>query len=319
MLRLIGGTGRSGTTILKLLFEKHSRVAIIPESRITLDPDGLVDYVRSLNDNWSPYLFHRKTKRLIDFLNSLKRPENNRFLWRILSHLPQRYRPRNYQIRIDDYCKDYETLVAKLESELVEFSYEGRWIGNEFAEPELLLFKKHDMVAIKKAISGFYGSVMDSILSQASADYFVEDNTWNIIHYDTLYELFPHGNLVHILRDPRDVVASYVKQSWMPSDPVESAHIVSALLDRWNMIKVTVPVESYKEVSLYRLVDRTRIVLGEICDFWEMPWEEALLSVDLNASNRGRWKNDISNDKIQKVAIILEKHIEAFELLDGNG
>ena len=52
----IGGTGRTGTTILRqVLGTHHQIVAVATELRIIADPDGLLDLFLSLTERWSPY------------------------------------------------------------------------------------------------------------------------------------------------------------------------------------------------------------------------------------------------------------------------
>lgn len=61
---LIGGTGRSGTTILKNVFNNHPEVANITEWRITIDPDGLIGFYNTFSSGWSPFLYDIKIRRL---------------------------------------------------------------------------------------------------------------------------------------------------------------------------------------------------------------------------------------------------------------
>ena len=47
----IGGTGRSGTTILKKVLQQHSNIVTIPnELRIIIDPDGILDLFNALTE-----------------------------------------------------------------------------------------------------------------------------------------------------------------------------------------------------------------------------------------------------------------------------
>src|SRR4030067_2993000 len=53
---LIGGTGRSGTTILKRVLSNHSAVVALPmELRVIVDPGGALDLISALSNRWSPY------------------------------------------------------------------------------------------------------------------------------------------------------------------------------------------------------------------------------------------------------------------------
>src|SRR5437762_2352789 len=66
----IGGTGRSGTTILFRLLESHPLVVKGPtELRIHVDPGGAIDLVRALTDNWSPYQGDIAIQRFIRLMN----------------------------------------------------------------------------------------------------------------------------------------------------------------------------------------------------------------------------------------------------------
>ena len=52
----IGGTGRSGTRILKESFTGRPEfVGFTNELRIIVDPDGVLDLISSLDEHWSPY------------------------------------------------------------------------------------------------------------------------------------------------------------------------------------------------------------------------------------------------------------------------
>ena len=74
---LIGGTGRCGTSILRRILATHSEVAALPiEHKITVDPEGIIDFYNSYSSNWSPYLADQKLKRLESFLYTLSSTSN---------------------------------------------------------------------------------------------------------------------------------------------------------------------------------------------------------------------------------------------------
>ncbi|MEP5072315.1 MAG: sulfotransferase, partial [Crocinitomicaceae bacterium] len=52
----IGGTGRSGTTVLAKILSSHpNMMAFDFETRFLVDPDGLLSLFHTWNNNWSPY------------------------------------------------------------------------------------------------------------------------------------------------------------------------------------------------------------------------------------------------------------------------
>jgi hypothetical protein len=132
------------------------------------------------------------------------------------------------------------------------------------------------------------------VLQASESQYYVEKNTWNILWFDEILELLPHAKLLHVFRDPRDVIASFVTQTWMPSNPIQSAKIVKDLHDQWEMVKSKIPEESYLEVSLESLVQNPEQILRDISKFWCIPWNDRILDVDLSKSNSGRWKKQFT-------------------------
>ena len=46
---------------------------------------------------------------------------------------------------------------------------------------------------------------------------YLDDNTWNHLNFSELNKIFPNAYLIHIFRDPRDVVLSLSKQRWSPN------------------------------------------------------------------------------------------------------
>ena len=313
----IGGSGRCGTTILRSLYSRHPDVAAIPECRITVDPGGLIDYYSSLKANWSPYLFHRKTKQLICFLEGLsKRSVPPGRLGKAILICPylRNLIPENSTIGISKYCPEYDELVKDLESDLVEFRFSGRWVGMKRFEKEEMLFAESKALSgrIASDLGKFYMAFASRIAKSQGATHFVEDNTWNFIHFDYLVDIIPSARLVHIYRDPRDVVASYMKQSWAPSEPVKAALFLRSLLRRWQDVKSSLLDDSFMEISLSELVGQPNETLKSICRFWELPWHDSLLTTKLDASNSGRWKRELDAGSASKVEEILSDEIDKY-------
>ena len=138
----------------------------------------------------------------------------------------------------------------------------------------------------------------------------MEDNTWNILYLKEIAELLPGARLIHIYRDPRDVVASFTQQTWTPSDAVESARFYRNLMDRWQHVKQQVPEDFFMEISLEELVQHKENMLQEICAFWSLEWDDKLMELELNKAHRGRWEKDIPANQLEEVLEILTPYLE---------
>ncbi len=314
---LIGGSGRSGTTILSRIFAKHPLISDVPELRFLIDPDGIIDFYTSYKA-WSPYHFDLKLKRLKSVLQDVTHSHPLKKVYfllqkmRILQILPWNVRPRYINICAKDFCPKFPKLVNELLGQLTTFSYSGYWEGMNAIQQNNILYgyikKKNELAKIFRS---FLQQVLLSTLEYQHVSYYLEKNTWNILWFDKILELLPDSRMVHIYRDPRDVIASFTHQTWMPSDPLKSALIYRDVIQRWWDIKDTIPCHTYIEISLESLVNNTESILRKICAFWDMPWDESLLSIDLSKSHSGRWKKDLDIHEQSKVQNLLGRQIEA--------
>lgn len=308
---LIGGSGRSGTTILSRIFSKHPQITAVPEWRYLIDPDGIIDFYTNC-ESWSPYHYDLKVKRLHRLLRKVSRrnlistidvlPRVSKFI----TNLPVNFRPRYLNICTKKYCSDFKQLADHLIEQLIAFSFNGYWTGMPALQKNRIVYSPlRPQPELALILGTFLKDVMCCVLEHNKTDYYLEKNTWNILWYDKILELLPESRLVHIYRDPRDIVASYTRQTWMPADAVKSARIYKDIMERWSYVRDQVPADKYLEISLEALVADPEDVLRQICSFWDIPWNSCLLSTDLSKSNTGRWKTDLSAKAQDDIRIIL--------------
>jgi len=316
---LIGGTGRSGTTILRQLFSEHPLVAFVPEWRFTIDPDGLADFYNTFCNSWSPYLFDVRVKRLRKLLRTLGR---DRFLVRAYSYamtrshvenwIPFRLVPQYAGIGIERRCPHFLQYVDELVEKLIEFSYPGQWNGTRFLEATQLSFSgNRNSRELATILGTFWRNVIRDTCQTQGAEFYVEDNTWNILWFDTLQAILPESKLVHIYRDPRDVVASYTHMRWAPKKALQAARWYKEIIKRWFNVRAKLAEGSFMEVALEDLVAHPRPVLEKISAFWELPWDDSLLHTKLDRSHIGRWKEDITPEELQAVTRELKPELSA--------
>ena len=314
----IGGTGRSGTTIFKRVLQQHSQVAGVPEFRITVDPGGLLDFYTTFKHDWTPFLYDQRLRQLRKTLMKAARSnplapyyryalKKSGLAFNRLAKLETRYTA----IGLQTYNPKYREQVEDLLDNLADITYQASWTGLDFGASPVLGYSEISSIDFLATLLGdFYRNVINEICHRQQAHYFVDDNTWNTLYFDSILELLPEAKLVHIYRDPRDVVASYMQQIWAPSDPVHAARFYAGIMRQWWSKKPHLPNNSYLELSLEELVNSPHDSIKQITEFWELPFEESLLSTDLSRSNTNRWKKDIPDSKKEEVMQILEPFIE---------
>lgn len=334
----IGGTGRSGTTILRRIFGRHPHVAALrTEARFLIDPDGLVDFWDTFKCGWSPYTFDIKIRRLEGLLRELGRTgsvgmvasalgmvgggasktnpteptrirRRNALKWAFSVDMRlARWLPRYPTVMLGEACPSYTELVDDLLASLIQFKFEGRWTGTPRFQPSTIFVGPRatddDLAGL---LGDFYRDVAGCIAAQSGATHFVEDSPLNILSFDRILELLPDARLVHIYRDPRDVVASYSTMRWGPPDPAQTARLYARIMEAWNLVRRKLPPESYLEVALEELVQNPKITLDKICNLWGLPWSDTLLDTDLSGSHSGRWKKDLTTHQQQAIMTVVQ-------------
>jgi hypothetical protein len=315
---LVGGTGRSGTSIVKEVLASHPDAASLPfEYRFIIDPDGLGDFYSSFAATWSPYLADRRLKRLERLLNSLIREPLHH---RLLGHLIRWWNPdgkilspRAYHgWELTHHLPNFEHHVQELMSRLVEFSFPACWVGTENYRffPRLYHSPPRPREELAQILGDFIRIVINDLLEQTGKRFFVEDNTWNVLFAREIIELLPEAKIIHVYRDPRDVVASFSHQRWSPTNKQQGARWYRAMITYWFNTRSALPSGSYYELGLEDLVASPETVLRDICEFAGIPFDNALLQIDLSHSHSGRWKREYSDEEKTKVQEILADVIE---------
>lgn len=315
---MVGGTGRSGTSITKEIIALHPQAASLPfEYRFIIDPDGLVDFYASSVATWSPYLADRRLKRLQRLLNRLAREALHH---RLLSNLIQRldpggrlFSPHTYHgWELSRHLPNFEHHAETLMSNLIEFSFPACWVGTESYERSPVIYhmspkRKEELAQI---LGDFIRSVVFDLLEETGKDFFVEDNTWNALFAREIFEILPHAKFIHVYRDPRDVVASFSHQRWSPTDKRQAAQWYKAMITHWFTVRSTLPPNSYYEMSLEKLVAAPERTVREICRFSEIEFDEAMIQIDLSHSHSGRWETEYSREEKALVQGVLGNVIE---------
>lgn len=123
---------------------------------------------------------------------------------------------------------------------------------------------------------------------------------------------FPHAKFVHIVRDPRDYVVS-MRKAWGKSLPRAAQRWKTSIRRlREDVLRSDV---AFTELRYEDLVASPREVLGGLCAFIGVAFDEAMLSLDrpsenlgdtrgvtsIVASNFGKWRRELRDDEVRRV------------------
>lgn len=311
-ITLLGGTGRCGTTIVSRVLGRHPRIAVTPEWRFMIDPDGVLEFCASAGLPWTPYHYDLRLKRLAATLAAATR--SGRLEWLVSRFRPRwaerligrRLRRRYGGIDAEQSCPGFSELVSSLIDRLSDFRFPGTWIGAEALSRTTMVYGAPPVEARLTTICAeFYRGVMSSLAARAGGTHCIDKNTWNILWFDGFRQLVPEIKLIHVYRDPLDVVASFLTQEWMPDDPGQAATIYRDLMEQWWRLREGVPENACLEL---RFEDLTRDARGEtrrMCDFVGVDFDETMLDIDLSQGNIGGWRSRIPERHHERVIGIL--------------
>lgn len=316
---LVGGSGRSGTTLLRRLLGRHPKVCEVPEWRLPVDPGGLVDFYVALGAAWTPLLFDAHYRRLASLLRQVGPKGALASLYRRVVHGSGLARHVSLSLDLPYgavdaslFCPGYQQLAQALLDDLRSLEYRAIWTGSPFlANGRTALGGPFAPEVLAAVLGGFYRGVVKETLQAHGGEHYVEKNTWYPLVFDRFLELVPEARLINIWRDPRDVVCSMLEQRWAPNGPLSAARYYRAIMDRWYAVRHQLPVDSFLDVSYEELVIEPEGILERITAFAGIPLSPG--PCELSASSIGRWQRGLRPAEMKQILPYLAPE------LDGKG
>ena len=321
----IGGTGRSGTTILKKVLINHSRIfAVQDEIRVIVDPDGALDLIGALSDRWSPYnadiALHRFQTLMREcgrakFSHSIFLEKAERTIFRSIGLAPRRYLGVGLSHHFG--AKFYQQRMEHLYQELCGYITRGHWIGSPPHQIRSKIYEcgPFERSALESIIERFFHDLYAHI-AQPEQTHWLDDTPTNLLHVLELQHLFPEMRFIHIYRDPRDVTASYHAFSWGGDDYSTIAQRLVKMYNYWFDLREYLPYDCYLEVGLEQMAADPKKELQKIMEFLNLDLEENQLKISLNKVNAGRWMKDIPRNYWNHIETILSPCLDEYNYND---
>ena len=314
----IGGTGRCGTNILKDSLCVHPEAFGLGfESRFTIDPCGVIPTYQSIMNAWSPLNFN---KTLAEFYRFVKRLSAvtplDRFVNKV-EYLLRKIDPslslRAYSHwELSRYFPSLMPLTEQLLTNLTAGRFFASWHGNNFLTREMYLpavnSSNHEYV--EEVFSAYLNQLIDEVLQEQGRRIFVDDNTFNILYATELVNLVPNSLMIHIYRDPRDVVASYVRQRWSPSRLDQAIDYYCSIMQRWHDIRPKVPGNRLLEIRFEEFVESPVERVNEIFSYFSISnatKESVIEKVSVEKAHINRWQEEFSEPERKQLNSRLEQ------------
>ena len=328
-LVLIGGTGRSGTNITRKILAFSQDIASPNfETRYTVDPYGILPFLKLVESNSSPFSIDEFLKKHFAFLKKLahKNPVQSAFN-KMIKKIPGNqkellltgfsYAEWNLEGHFPGYAERLGEYIGHFEHDSYCASRPG-YVPLS-AKPKLNYVRNSMHNSTYSAASRFLGGNIKAAMQASNASVYVDDNTYNLLYASIFSKIVPDTKFIHVRRHPMDVVASYVNQRWCPSSPELAAVIISDLLDNIREQLTQVPSAKCFTISLEKLVEDSEYLVNQLCGFINVDVEKNMKNVDLTRSNIGRYKRQFSRNQQMQLNEILAPHIESFEKLRKSG
>lgn len=323
----IGGTGRSGTTILLHGLYRHPDLYAVPfETKFLPAAGGLGDLVDALTTGYSIAAACDGLERF-DHLMRYLLTERERAVGSEFQ-MTEIFGEENYYRALNEFI-DRVTRVSFVEhyppgrygSQAYPSEPVGghRFLGRYFPD-------RSELLAICREL-------VDRLFSRKAVEMgkrgWVEKTPANLMRLEFLQELYPESTFLHIKRDPRGVVYSQMRQRWAPGDLRGAALYMVDTYRAWldRRTRLDLPNRRYLEVTLEEFVADThgtlnRIaaiagiapypaelsaeVAGVMATYWDCPLDSPDIDAKLNP-----WRYELPIDDLAWLNQTLGDHIVA--------
>lgn len=336
----VGGTGRSGTTLIQNILGRHDDIyAMEKEMRFLSDPNGL----NSLVDN----LTHRYNN--ISGMSALSSFER---LMRDDLTAPAAYPYFGYDFGStfggELYFRRLEIFISTLtsasfagkagamssncssvKSEVASFLWRfAHSLGHDKSKVILRrasrLIAKHNECSrftksakyfpVRKELIALSAHFVDEMFAyptkQAGKSIWSEKTPNNLLAINFIQELFPNSLFIHVKRDPRGVIASMQKMPWAPSDIETLCVWAKPDLEKWFHLESSESFnrQNYLEFKLEDFAKDPQQYLTLVATKLNVEADFGVLS-DVSENRVSGWKHQMSAKDIQTINKVLGDYV----------
>ena len=209
-------------------------------------------------------------------------------------------------------------------------NYDGIVLRSRIKIDEDFLSQCHQLKFIARAGSGLEN--IDEEYAKSKNKSFVGDkDPMNSSYISQIQYCFPKSFLIHIIRDPRDVILSRMRSDW-GKDTSFAVHLAEHNVQLENMLSNGMALlrEKYVEVYYEQLLENPEKELQKICNKIGLLYNREMLDFQKKAeelvfseekawkgnvskpilkNNKNKWKSGLTNYQVSLVELVLKKHL----------
>jgi len=256
----VGGTGRSGTSLLRRLLNTNPAIASVP---------GETKCINDESFRLAPHWFHSQ---------------------------PVEERPRALQILKSLWLERFYCYVHSHKASPHDDLFRGfcLWLEKASLEKELsrldALLEATSLREIEIVWGRLYASLFDYSCKEKGKEYWVEKTPRNSFYADYLYSILPGMKLINIVRDGRDVALSMHNVLWGQKDYIKALDWWAEEIEQTERVLESLPDHAALTVRYEDLVTDPEVTMGHIAEFLGVT---PAYDLDIFASSVGRWKSSL--------------------------
>lgn len=187
------------------------------------------------------------------------------------------------------------------------------------------------MHEVPPTIGSLLGSVLEGYARRFDKERWGDKRPNYIQHLDVLLELFPDAQIVHMIRDGRDCVASLKHMPWWTFGYPASVYKWARAIDVGLDARARLRPDQYHEIRYEDLIADPKLHLTALCDFLGEELDEAMLEHHRDAEKKvpdykdwheqvrqpltdsavQRWQRDLDEQEIKLFEQIAWRQMEA--------
>jgi hypothetical protein len=147
----------------------------------------------------------------------------------------------------------------------------------------------------------------------------VDTTPANARQADRMLMIYPHARVISVVRDGRDVAASFLQQSFGPDDVFEALRQWEQRMMRIHRATVAAPEGTVLRIELMELVVRERRgSISQLCEFLDIDEDPAMLewfdsAVLASSAHPGRWRTQFDASTTRAIDRAYGKAVKRLE------